>query len=484
MSETANTSQFRTVPEDTPGMPSGIPFIVGNEAAERFSYYGMMAILYAFMTKYITDASGADAHMSKEDATAWVHTFKAANYFFPILGAIVADVFFGKYMTIMSLSMVYCAGHAVLACLDAHTGIDPRVLLGSGLFLIALGSGGIKPCVSAHVGDQFGPTNKNLLQKVFGWFYFSINFGAFFSQLLCPWLLSNPKYGPAYAFGIPGIFMGIATFMFWLGRYRYAHIPAGGSESITETFSPEGLRALKGLIPLFLFISIFYSLYDQTSSRWIDQALQMNRWISVPTFGLVTAENDLGQDTPPMFSLIQIDESQIQAINPILVMLMIPVFTIFIYPWLGKSATSLRKIGTGLFLIALSFAMTAVYEIWLQRGESVHFYWQLAAYVVLTAAEVICYGTALEFSYTQAPPKMKSLIMGLFLLSISLGNFLTAGFNYWISSLSDESKKMFEGPNYYWFFTGCMLVTSLLYLVWSPFYRGQTYVQGETESTT
>lgn len=467
MSDKTAPSQFRTVPEDTPGMPSGIPFIVGNEAAERFSYYGMLAILYAFMTKYITDAGGADAHMTTEDATAWVHTFKAANYFFPILGAIVADVFFGKYMTIMSLSMVYCAGHAVLALLDAHTGIDPKVLLGSGLFLIALGSGGIKPCVSAHVGDQFGPTNKHLLQKVFGWFYFSINFGAFFSQLLCPWLLNNPKYGPAYAFGIPGIFMGIATFMFWLGRHRFAHIPAGGSESITETFSPEGLRALKGLVPLFLFISIFYSLYDQTSSRWIEQAGRMNRWITVPLNGLT-----------------QIDESQIQAINPILVMLMIPVFTIFVFPWFGKSATPLRKIGTGLFLIALSFAMTAVYEIWLQRGDSVHFYWQLAAYFVLTAAEVICYGTALEFSYTQAPPKMKSLIMGLFLLSISLGNVLTAGFNRWISSLPDKSKEMFAGPNYYWFFTGCMLVTSVLYLVWSPFYRGQTYVQGETETTS
>ncbi len=465
MPDTATPVQYRTVPEVTPGMPSGIPFIVGNEAAERFSYYGMSAILFAFMTKYITDASGASALMPKEEATAWVHTFKAANYFFPILGAIVADVFFGKYLTIMSLSMVYCAGHLVLAFLDAHTGIDPKILLGSGLFLIALGSGGIKPCVSAHVGDQFGPTNKDLLQKVFGWFYFSINFGSFFSTLLCPWLLSHPKFGPAYAFGIPGIFMGLATLVFWLGRYRYAHIPAGGSESIKETFSPAGLRALVGLIPLFLFIAVFFSLYDQTSSRWIAQANLMNRWISVPLFGL-----------------IQIDESQIQAINPVLVMAMIPVFTIFVFPLFGKSATPLRKIGTGLFLIALSFAMTAVYEIWLQAGQSVHFYWQLAAYFVLTAAEVICYGTALEFSYTQAPPKMKSLIMGLLLLSISLGNVMTAGFNHWLSSLPAESKKLFEGPNYYWFFTGCMLITALLYLVWSPFYRGQTYVQGESET--
>lgn len=467
MTKSTSSPHFRTSPEDTENMPSGIPFIIGNEAAERFSYYGMSAILFSFMTKFLTDASGASALMNDQEAKAWLHTFKATNYFFPILGAIVADVFLGKYLTIMSLSLVYCAGHLVLALLDSKLGIDPKVLLGSGLFLIALGSGGIKPCVSAHVGDQFGERNKDLLQKVFGWFYFSINFGSFFSSLLCPWLLENPKYGPAYAFGIPGVFMMFATLTFWLGRYRYAHIPAGGHESIRETLGPDGLRALKGLIPLFLCNSVFFALLDQTSSSWVEQAKRMDRVVNLPLWGNV-----------------EINESQIQAINPILVMTLIPLLTLFVFPLLGKTVTPLRKIGAGLFLIALSFAMTAVYEIWLQAGQSVHFFWQLAAYVVLTTAEVICYGTALEFSYTQAPPKMKSLIMGLFLLSISLGNVLTAGFNYWLNRLPPEWKKSFEGPNYYWFFTGCMLITAFAYLVWSPFYRGQVYVQGEADSSS
>lgn len=463
---TAAADEFRTSPEETTGMPTGIPFIVGNEAAERFSYYGMKAILFAFMTQYpvLLQSSGVMGPMSKEDATAWVHAFTAANYFFPILGAIVADVVFGKYLTIMSLSMVYCLGHLVLACLDLNLGVEPRYILGTGLFLIALGSGGIKPCVSAHVGDQFGPQNKHLLERVFGWFYFSINFGSFFSTLLCPWLLK--AMGPGWAFGVPGVFMGLATLLFWLGRYRYAHIPAGGAESLNEATSPDGLRALKGLVPLFLFIAVFFSLYDQTSSRWIEQAERMNRTLSIP-----------GLAKP-----LVIDASQLQAANPILVMMMIPLFTMYLFPLFGKAVTPLRKVGTGLFLIAVAFAMTAVYEHWLEAGKSVHFFWQMAAYVVLTAAEVICYGTALEFSYTQAPPKMKSLIMGLFLLSISLGNFLTAGFNAILSNLPEESKKRFEGPNYYWFFTGCMLLTALIYLAWSPFYSGRSYVQGDTAS--
>ena len=91
---------------------------------------------------------------------------------------------------------------------------DTRFGLSIGLGLIAMGSGGIKPCVSAHVGDQFGKTNSHLLEKVFSWFYFSINFGAFFSTLATPLLLE--KYGPNVAFGIPGVLMFIATFVFWI----------------------------------------------------------------------------------------------------------------------------------------------------------------------------------------------------------------------------------------------------------------------------
>ena len=104
-----------------------------------------------------------------------------------------------------------------------------------GLSLIALGAGGIKGCVSAHVGDQFGRENSGLLEKVYGWFYLSINLGAFASTLLTPWLLEN--YGPGVAFGVPGLLMFIATLVFWAGRHDFAHIPARGSEFIRETFS-------------------------------------------------------------------------------------------------------------------------------------------------------------------------------------------------------------------------------------------------------
>jgi POT family proton-dependent oligopeptide transporter len=199
-------------------MPSGIPFIIGNELAERFSFYGMRAILYLFMTTALVTHEGARDLMSDARAKEWTHYFIAGVYFTPLLGALMADLWLGKYRTIMVLSVVYCLGHLALAV--DHT----RMGLIVGLSLIALGAGGIKPCVSAHVGDQFGKTNAHLLPKIFNWFYLSINLGAAVSQLLTPKLLE--WYGPHIAFGVPGILMFVATIVFWMGRNSFVHIPA------------------------------------------------------------------------------------------------------------------------------------------------------------------------------------------------------------------------------------------------------------------
>ncbi len=402
---------YLTAPVASQEMPKGIPYIVTNEAAERFSFYGMKGILIVFMTKYLVDSSGAHDLMGAEEAKGYYHLFTSAVYFTPILGAIIADAFFGKYRTILSLSLVYCAGHLCLA-LD-----ETRFGLALGLGLIALGSGGIKPCVSAHVGDQFGKTNQHLLEKVFGWFYFSINLGAFASTVLTPWLLAN--YGPHVAFGVPGILMGLATIFFWMGRNVFVHIPRGGIEFLKETFSPTGLKSIGRLLPIYAFVAMFWALFDQTGSAWVLQADRMDL-------------NFLGLEWLP---------SQIQAVNPIMIMVLIPVFNGFkTIGWPGLYSlidrvfplTHLRKIGIGFFLTVPAFLLPAWIERQLDAGEFVNIGWQLLAYVIMTAAEVFVSITCLEFSYTQAPRKMKSLIMACFLMSVSLGNIFVSGVNFFI----------------------------------------------------
>ena len=452
-------SRYLTTPPDIDRMPSGIPFIVGNEAAERFSFYGMKAILAVFMTKYLVDRFGEPAGMSENEARAAIAYFVAAVYITPFFGAVIADWLLGKYRTIVSLSLVYCAGHAILALLDTplSRAVEPRDILFWGLATISLGSGGIKPCVSAHVGDQFGRRNQHLLEKVFSWFYFSINFGAFFSTIATPWLLHH--YGASAAFGVPGILMALATLVFWMGRNHFVHIPPGGSRFFRETFSREGLLAMLNLLPLFLFIAMFWCLFDQTASTWVLQADKMDRHV----FG------------------VELLTSQIQAANPLLILILIPIFSYVVYPLWTKfcAPTPLRKVGVGLFVTVLAFAISAVIEQRIQAGEQPHIVWQFVAYVVMTSAEVMVSITGLEFAYTQAPKAMKSFIMALFLSSVTLGNLLTGLVNDQLDRWEKQGYEPLQGATYYWFFTACMLSTAVLYVVWSQFYRGQTYIQGE-----
>ncbi|MCA9277433.1 MAG: MFS transporter, partial [Phycisphaerales bacterium] len=181
-------------------------------------------------------------------ATERFHNFSSLVYFTPIFGALLADLFFGKYRVIMWLSVVYCLGHGALA-LMGFVGEASMWLL-FGLWLITIGSGGIKPCVSAHVGDQFGKLNRHLLPRIFNWFYWSINLGAFASTLLTPWLLE--WYGPHWAFGVPGLLMALATIVFWIGRWRFVHVPPRGWEVVREVFSKDGLKAFGKLSAIYV----------------------------------------------------------------------------------------------------------------------------------------------------------------------------------------------------------------------------------------
>ena len=396
-------SKYRTSPLPTNKYPPGIPYIIANEAAERFSFYGMKAALAIFLANYLGILGGDN--YSETKATVVVSWFNTAVYLTPLLGALIADTFFGKYRTIMTLSIVYCLGHLCLALMGIGGFVQLWLL--SGLGLISLGAGGIKPCVSAHVGDQFGTGNQHLITKIFNIFYFSINFGAVISNLLIPWVLK--WYGPHLAFGIPGILMALATIFFWMGRTKFAHIPAKGAPFLSELFSKEGLSVIGKLIPLVIFVGVFWSLFDQTASRLVFQAERMDREI----FGL------------------EILPSQIQAANPFLILVLIPLFTFVLYPLVGKvvNLTPLKKIGSGLVLMALAFAVVSLAQEAIDRGETPHVGWQLLAYLILTSAEVMVSIVALEFFYTQAPKKMKSLMMAIFLSSVSIGNFFTAFVN-------------------------------------------------------
>lgn len=413
---------YKDTASDTDQMPKGIPYIIANEAAERFSFYGMKTILAVFIANYLhLMGETAATPISETQASVYVHNFNFWVYLTPILGALIADFFFGKYRVIMWLSVVYCLGHGVLALMGI-TG-DSKTWMIAGLALITLGSGGIKPCVSAHVGDQFGKNNQHLLTQIFNWFYFSINLGAFLSTLATPLLLKY--YGPHLAFGIPGILMALATILFWMGRDKYVHIPAQGYKMFDELQKPGVLMRILKLCGLFVFVAVFWALFDQSGTSWVFQAQDMDTNL----FG------------------IEILPSQLQAFNPIMILTLIPVFTFLIYPVVNKvfTLTPLRKVSIGLFIMVTSFALITLIQTWIDAGESPSIAWQVLAYILLTSSEVMVSIVCLEFAYTQAPKSLKSLLMSIFLLSVALGNIFAAKINSYIqidSSLADTTEEI------------------------------------------
>lgn len=245
--------KFQTKPSaDLSTWPKGIPYIIGNEGCERFSYYGMNAILYVYLISLLaTTGLGEDA--TADLATSTIHLFKTGVYAFPLIGAILADRLLGKYNTIFWLSLVYCMGHLVLSLTEGSLwGLQ------MGLALIAVGSGGIKPCVSANVGDQFGKSNWHLVQKVYQMFYFIINFGSFFAVLLIP--LLKEWFGFKVAFAVPGVLMFVATVIFWMGRYRFVHVPAnpGGKIGLLDSASA-----------IFMLMTIGSLMFTMEQPAWI-----------------------------------------------------------------------------------------------------------------------------------------------------------------------------------------------------------------------
>jgi POT family proton-dependent oligopeptide transporter len=430
--------------------PGQIKFIVGNEAAERFSFYGMKAILTLFMTDFLL--------FSKDGATSVFHLFVMAVYFTPLLGGYLSDRYWGKYRTIMTLSFVYIAGHLVLALFENEAGLY------AGLALIALGAGGIKPCVSAHVGDQFTERTKHLIARVFNLFYFSINFGSFFATLATPY--TKAWWGPRVAFGIPGILMAVATLVFWLGRKHYVYVPPTGPRDDTpgrvllhqlrrgvaatrKRFGDEAVDeagAVWSVTKVLIPIIMFWALYDQTGSSWV----------------LLSKELDLPGWLQP---------ESLQAANPALIMLMIPLFVYGVYPLcerLGLSMTPLRKMSAGLFVTAVSFVPVAAMAYALDAGYEVNGLWLLAPYVLLTAAEVLVSITGLEFAYTQAPRSAKSTLMSVWFLTIALGNFVVAV----ITPLNP-----FEGGDEFLFWAAITAVVGVIFVVISRRYRHRDYVE-------
>lgn len=451
-------------------MPRQIPYIIGSEGCERFSFYGMRNILQMFLITFLL--------MQKGEAKDIFHSFVIGVYFFPLLGGWVSDRLLGKYSTILWFSLVYCIGLGVLALFP-----DDRTAFLTGLFLVALGAGGIKPLVASFVGDQFDARTKHLAKSVFDAFYWIINFGSFFGSWLMPFTLL--VWGPQVAFGIPAILMLVATAVLWAGRRIYVMVPVApanpssflrvvrtalmtkderGNQGIVlavlgavlalATFgllaagvldlvpviclgvvvllvfggigtwiqlerargihsdeAVDGVRSVLRVLIVFALATPFYSLFDQKATEWVSQGMTMQ----TPTW-------DVSQNWEVVFV-----PAQMQIFNPLFVMLLIPFNNLVLYPWLKKRGwepTALRKMTAGILFSAFAWIAAGLLQLEIEgsAAKSISIFWQLVPYALLTFGEVLVSATGLEFAYSQAPLPMKGVIMSFWNLATTVGN--------------------------------------------------------------
>ena len=213
-----------------------------------------------------------------------------------------------------------------------------------------------------------------------------------------------------------------------------------------------GPHAVLKIMSIFIMVPVFWALFDQNATSWVRQAQLMR---TVTLFGL------------------EVRPAQVQALNSVLVMLLIPLMNSVGYPLvekLGFRATALRRMTAGMIIASLSYVSVALIQREIDRSGpgTVSILWQVVPYFIITLAEVLVSITGLEFAYSQAPKRMKSTIMGFWLLSIAIGNVF-------VSLLAEFGRLPLV--QFFWVFAGLMLLAGAMFGLRAHFYVERDLVQ-------
>ena len=479
------------LPKLLPG-PSCVANIVAFEAGERFCYYGLRAIL----TLYFVDVLGLSSNATTSIISAWI----SATYLSPLLGGFLADSYFGRYSTIVAFGALYLCGCLSLALGAAFAPSESlrEVGLFVGLGLVALGTGGVKANVASFGVDQLDGCSDSDTSSFFLSFYWAINAGSLVAYIVMP--LARSRSGFALAFSLPLVALGLAAATFLWARKQFAHRPPQGSvlarvwgvcsaaavggrtaaatgnegESLSllagrakSAAAPPALVAMESgpltntfldrargrgaiadadildvaavlrLLPLFVVLPFFWSIYDGVSITWTLQARRLN--------------------------LLGVEPDQVNILNPLLVLVLVPIFDRVLRTMMGFRATwlhptPLRRMTVGCFLTALAFALSGLLELGIETAASsgapkLLVLLQLPQFFCLAVAELCVSTTGLEFFFREAPASMKGVILSLFFLTTSLGDLLNA-------VLYGAVDGVLTIQQIIWLFTGLMLAAA------------------------
>ncbi|KAL9241729.1 hypothetical protein vseg_015804 [Gypsophila vaccaria] len=469
------------------------PFILGTECCERLAFFGIFLNLVTYLTQKMHEGNVSAAR----NVNIWTGTCSLT----PLVGAFLADAYWGRYRTIGIFSLIYIIGMCILTLSASVPAFKPPECVGSvcptatqgqyallfgGLYLIAVGTGGIKPCVSPLGADQFDDTDPYETVKkgsFFNWFYFSLSIGSLVASTFIVWIQENVGWG--LGFGIPALFMGIAAVSFLSGTRMYRFRRPGGSP-LTRICQVIVASLQKRKLDVPQDVSLLYEISDQHSAiagsrklehteelKFLDKACVISdsekasavssdpwklctvtqveelkiliRMLPIWATGFIysavyiqmsTIFVEQGTVMDRTFGSLTIPAASLSTFLTISVLVLVPLYDKLLVPIARrftnrrKGISELQRMGIGLLISILPMVCAALVEIrrlhLAKQHSSLSIFWQIPQYLFLGMADVFTYVGQLEFFYDQAPDAMRSLGTALCLLETTVGSYFSS----------------------------------------------------------
>lgn len=410
------------------GHPAGLFVLFITEMWERFSFYGMRALLVLYMTQYLIGAVESGAYVfgfgairslleaisgplvAQQLASQIYGYYTGFVYLTPLAGGLLADRILGQRKTVVVGGVLMAIGHFLMA-------IESMFMLA--LFFLILGNGCFKPNISSQVGNLYPPGDARR-DRAFAIFYMGINLGAFLSPLVCGTL--GQVYGWHYGFGAAGVGMLFGLIVYIWGQKFLAPdqlMKDSESHKSVEPLTSKEWRAIWGLCALCVLNIVFWAVYEQQGNTMQVFADESVNW------------NIAGWTMPSTW---------FQSLNPMFIFGMVPLLTMF-WGWQAKrnqDPSSVTKMALGCFILGISFVILMYATSGLQEGQRISFLWLVLCTLIYTIGEIYLSPIGLSLVTKVAPARLVGLLMGMWFLSSFFGNILSGYIGAYYTTMSKE----------------------------------------------
>jgi proton-dependent oligopeptide transporter, POT family len=425
--EAAAEAARKTVPKELFGHPRGLSFLFATEMWERFSYYGMRALLMLYLVKYLLLPGRAENVIglaALKSGMEWVFgpldtqpfasqlygSYTALVYLTPIFGGLLADRVLGQRRTVVIGAVLMAIGHFLMAF---------ESLLLFALLMLILGNGAFKPNISTQVGELYAEGDARR-DRAFSIFYMGINLGAMFSGVVCGSLGEGLGWHYGFAAAGVGMLCGLAIYLRGLRELPPDELQrAKAAHREHNPLTANEWRSIAALFLLFLPNTLFWAAYEQqgnTIALWIDGFTDrtINLWLWQ----------------------VAIPASAFQSVNPAMILAFTP-FVVAWWGWLaarGREPSTVTKMAAGCFMLALSYLVLAATAIGASESAKTGWGWIIVYFAILTTGELYLSPVGLSLVSKVAPARVLSLMMGVWLATSFLGNFMAGWLGaYWSS---------------------------------------------------